>query len=290
LSQPGLIKKILEDLQLEDVPAVDAPATECLGEDPFGEPCQCAWNYATIIGKLQYVYGHTRPEIGFALSQASRFTFCPKRSHELTVIRIGQHLKGAADKGMILQPIDLTEFKIDAYVDTDFLGIYGKESREDADNVRSRGGHIILVNNCPIVWQSKLIDGICMSTMMAEYYALSTAMREVLPLRETVKVLVKGLKLSHPISTSFKTTVWEDNMGALTLANMDPGRTTARSRHFDSKVHWFRSHVTQPGQESITDSPITVIKVDTEQQLADLFTKPLPRDQFVKLRKKMIGW
>jgi hypothetical protein len=186
--------------------------------------------------------------------------------------------------------MDLNEFKIDAYVDADFLGIYGKESREDPDNVRSRGGHIILVNNCPIIWQSKLIDGICMSTMMAEYYALSTAMREVLPLRETVKVLVKGVKLSHPIVTTFKTTVWEDNMGALTLANMDPGRTTARSRFFDSKTHWFRQHVTKPGQESTTDSPISVMKVDTEEQLADLFTKPLPREQFVKLRKKMIGW
>jgi len=189
LSQPGLIKKVLEDLQLDDVPAADVPATEVLGKDPLGEPCQCSWSMSTMVGKLQYIYGHSRPEIGFALSQCSRFTFCPKRSHELAIIQIGRCLKGAADKGIILKPIDLTEFKIDVYVDADFLGIYGKESREDPDNVRSRGGHVILVNGCPIVWQSKLIEGICMSTMMAEYCALSIAMRELLPLRETIKLL-----------------------------------------------------------------------------------------------------
>jgi hypothetical protein len=292
LSQPGLIKKILEDLQLDDVPAADVPATTVLGKDPLGEPCQCSWNYATEVGKLQYIYGHSRPELGFSLSQVSRFTFCPKRSHELALIQIGRYLKGTADKGMILKPIDLTEFKIDVYVDADFLGIYGKESREDPDNVRSRGGHVIMVNGCPIVWQSKLIEGICMSTMMAEYCALSTAMRELLPLRETIKVLIQGVKLNHPVITEFHATsvVYEDNMGALTLAEMDPGRTTARSRFFDSKVHWFRQHVTKPGTESHTDLPLTVVKVDSKDNLSDIFTKPLPRDQFVKLRKDMIGW
>jgi hypothetical protein len=128
--------------------------------------------------------------------------------------------------------------------------------------------------------------------MMAEYYALSTAMRELLPLRETIKVLIQGVKLNHPVITEFHATsvVYEDNMGALTLAEMDPGRTTARSRFFDSKVHWFRQHVTKPGTEAHTDSPLTVVKVDSKDNLSDIFTKPLPRDQFVKLRKDMIGW
>jgi hypothetical protein len=73
-------------------------------------------------------------------------------------------------------------FEMDAYVDSDFLGLYGKEDRTDPVNVKSQGGHVILVNGCPVIWQSKLINSICLSTMMAEYYALSIAMREVLPL------------------------------------------------------------------------------------------------------------
>ena len=179
----------------------------------------------------------------------------------------------------------MNEFKMDAYVDSDFLGLYGKEDRSDLDNVKSRGGHVILVNGCPLIWQSKLIDAVCLSTMMAEYYALSIAMREVLPLRDLVRTIAKSLEIDEQVQTDFRVTVWEDNMGCLTLANLDPGQNTPRSKFYDSKVHWFRSHLKKEGKDSIL-----VKKIDTEEQLADLFTKPLSREIFVRLRKKLMGW
>jgi hypothetical protein len=33
------------------------------------------------------------PDLGLAVSQAARFAFAPKRSHELALIRIGQYLE-----------------------------------------------------------------------------------------------------------------------------------------------------------------------------------------------------
>ena len=41
----------------------------------------------------------------------------------------------------------------------------------------------------------------------------------------------------------FKVTCWEDNTAAETLANLDPGQSTPRSKFYDVKVHWFRSHL-----------------------------------------------
>ena len=117
--------------------------------------------------------------------------------------------------------------------------------------------------------------------MQAEYYALSTAMREVIPIREQVTTMGRGMKLEEACQTRFKTTVSEDNVGALTLANLDPGRTTPRSKFYDSKVHWFRSFI---GKD------ITVEKIESKEQLADLFAKPLPREVFRYLRKKIMGW
>ena len=281
LTQQGLIDRIIEALHIEDLPPVYTPAVECLGKDPLGDPADCTFNYASVMGMLWYLYGHSRPDLGFACSQAARFSFAPKRSHELALIRIGQYLKGTRDKGLILKPMSTDHFEMDVYVDSDFLGLYGKEERTDPDNVKSRGGHVILVNGCPIIWQSKLIDAICLSTMMAEYYALSIAMREVLPLRELVRTVADGVGIRNEVLTHFKVTVWEDNTGALTLANLDPGQNTPRSKFYDSKVHWFRSHLTKE---------ITVEKVDTEEQLADIFTKPLSREVFERLRKKLMGW
>ena len=281
LTQKGLIKRILEQLNVADLPAVDTPANVILGKDEDGDPPECTFNYASVIGSLWYVYGHSRPDLGFALSQCSRFTFAPKRSHELALIRIGQYLKGTADKGMIMKPGSPDKIQMDVYVDSDFMGLYGKEQRHDSTNVKSRAGHIILINGCPIIWSSKLQDCIALSTMMAEYYALSSAMREVLPLRELVHTVAKGCGIAEACTTSFLTTVFEDNNGALTLANLDPGHQTPRSKHYDVRVHWFRSHL---------NKEIKVVKVDTALQLADLFTKPLPREQFQKLRKLLIGW
>ena len=118
--------------------------------------------------------------------------------------------------------------------------------------------------------------------MMAEYYALSTAMREVLPLRLLVKTVGVGCGLDSKCLTTFKTTVWEDNSGALALANLEPGQHTPRSKFYDVKVHWFRSH--------LKPNDIVVRKIDTAEQKADLFTKPLSREIFVKIRLLLMGW
>jgi hypothetical protein len=178
---------------------------------------------------------------------------------------------------------------IDAFVDSDFLGLYGKEKRDDPNNVKSRQGYVVCLNGCPIIWASMLIDSIALSTMMAEYYALSGAMREILPLRQVLQSVGKGMGISETSLTTFRTTVWEDNNGALALAKLDPGQHTARSRHFDVKTHWF--HAQLKGNEEADDQgDIVVKKVDTKDQLADMFTKPLTQEPFEYLRKKLMGW
>ncbi len=282
LTQHGLIDRIIEALGVEDLPPVDTPSTEVLGTDPEGDPPDCTFNYASVIGMLWYLHGHSRPDLGFAVSQAARFSFCPKRSHELALIRIGQYLKATRSEGLIMKPGPIGEFKMDAYCDSDFMGLYGKEDRNDPLNVKSRTGFVICLNDCPIIWSSKLQDSISTSTMMAEYYALSTCMRDVLPLRELVKTVAKGLKLDESCYTSFKTTVHEDNNGCLTLCNLDPGQSTPRSKFYDVKVHWFRS--------KLVPNQVVVKKIDTKIQLADLFTKPLVKETFCHLRKLMMGW
>ena len=44
-----------------------------------------------------------------------------KRSHELALIHIGQCLKGTANMGLILKPIEVTKFKLDGCVDSGFM-------------------------------------------------------------------------------------------------------------------------------------------------------------------------
>jgi hypothetical protein len=282
LTQVGLIDRIIEALQIDELPPVGTPADDVLGKDLDGDPPDCAFNYPSVIGMLWYVESHSRPDIGFAVSQAARFAFSPKRSHELALIRVGQYLKATRECGLTMKPTDVTQLQMDVYVDSDFMGLYGRELRSDPTNVKSRTGYVICMNSCPIIWSSKLQESIALSTMMAEYYALSTAMREVIPLRNLVATVAAGCGLDEHCLTTFKTTVHEDNSGALALANLEPGQHTARSKFYDVKVHWFRSH--------LKPNNIVVQKIDTKIQLADIFTKPLTCDVFAPLRKLLMGW
>jgi hypothetical protein len=107
-------------------------------------------------------------------------------------------------------------------------------------------------------------------------------MRSVLPLQRLFKETATGLGLSKDQSTTFRTSVWEDNQGAHSLANMELGRITPRSKHYAIKFHWFRSH--------LKPSRVEVKKIDTNAQKADILTKGLQTDKFRDIHKLLCGW
>ena len=105
LRQSGLAQRIVEALYLDDdTSPVETPANSYLPLDEDGEPIQGLYNYASVVGMLGYLQGHSRADITFAVSQVSRYTFCPKRSHGLALERIGRYLKGTLNQGLILKP------------------------------------------------------------------------------------------------------------------------------------------------------------------------------------------
>jgi hypothetical protein len=136
-----------------------------LGKDKCGDPPQGDHNYASVIGQLQYLQGHTRIDITMAVIQFAHFTHNPKRSQELALEQIGQYLKGRKDRGLILQPADAKEIKIDCYVDANFAGLWGYEHEQDQTSVKSRTGYVIFIQGCPIVWKSKIQGDVATSTM-----------------------------------------------------------------------------------------------------------------------------
>lgn len=291
LSQSGLAKRIIEALGIQDsqkYPVKYTPADGVLPMDPDGDPPNGNYSYASIVGMLSYLDKHSRPDLSFAVSQCARYTHSPKRSHEIALEHIGQYLKGTIDEGIILKP-KLEKGKyildVDAYVDADFAGLYGKERTEDPSCAKSRTGFVICLANCPIIWSSKLQPDIALSTMQSEYQGLSMMMRDLLPFLDLVKTIAKGVGLSQDQITKIKTTVWEDNIGALTLAQLEAGQSTSRSKHYAIKYHWFRSQLKPEGMNKVV-----IDKIDTKVQRADLFTKALPRSTFEDLRKLLLGW
>jgi len=280
LLQTGLIDRILRVMGLEDSGTRPTPADiKPLGKDENGEPCSETWSYASVVGMMMYLSSNSRPEIAFAVHQCARFTHCPKQSHEKALKRIARYLKGTRDRGMIIKPSK--DLRLDLYADADFAGLWNIEDPHDPVCVKSRTGYVLTLGGTPVLWGSKLQTEISLSTTEAEYIALSTAMRHLLPVRELMQELGQALQLDRD-EVSTVSCVWEDNNGALTLANAPYVNMTPRTKHIAAKYHWFRSKI-EPGK-------IEVLRIDTKMQKADPFTKGLARVEFESKRFMLVGW
>jgi hypothetical protein len=138
------------------------------------------------------------------------------------------------------------------------------------------------IADCPVLWVSRLQTDISTSTMEAEYSALSTAMRYVLPIKMLATEISENVGLTQEPITHFRTTFWEDNAGALKLATLETGRMTPRSKWYGIKYHWFRS--------KLKPNCIDIIKRASADQRADFLTKLLRREKFEANRKLTLGW
>jgi hypothetical protein len=86
--------------------------------------------------------------------------------------------------------------------------------------------------------------------------------------------------MTKKLQPTVKCTVFEDNSSALELAKAPKMRL--RTKHIVIKYHHFRSKV--------DSGEVDIKRVDTKNQIADIFTKGLPRFDFEQLRLMLLGW
>ena len=297
LTQTGLIDKVLAVTNMTDCNGCDTPATvDPLHADADGAVFAEPWAYDVVIGMLMYLSGNTRPDIAYAVHQAARFTHGSRQSHAAGVKRILRYLKKTKTNGLILKPG--TDLRVDCYVDADFGGLFSVEDKQDPVSVKSRTGYVITYRGAPLMWASKMQTQVALSTMEAEYIALSQSMRDLIPIREILKevmiiVFDKSPSISyHSHSKAFddtvgstthvipQSTVFEDNDACLKFARMP--KLTPRTKHIGIPYHWFRTQVER--------LEIHIERIDTKAQLADQFTKGLAADAFRQARKSLMGW
>jgi hypothetical protein len=105
--------------------------------------------------------------------------------------------------------------------------------------------------------------------MEAEYVALSQSCKDLFPLLDQIKELGNAVGLPVSEYTNLHTKIYEDNVGTLTLlGRLEPKHMTPQSKHYYAiKYHWFC--------EQIGPCNIQLVKIDTTNQLGDIFTKGL---------------
>ena len=215
------------------------------------------------------------------MHQCARFASDPKESHAVAVKRIGKYLSSNKDKGIIISP-DTNNEIFTCWVDAAFAGEWNRDTAmEDPTTAKSRTGYVINYAGCPLTWSSKLQTEIALSTVEAEYIALSQSLREVICLMQMAQEMkTRDIPLMSAPQTTVMCKAFEDNTGALELAKVPKMRP--RTKHINIKYHHFREHVQQ--------GTIKIEHVGTEEQIADIFTKPLPATLFLKHRQAIMGW
>ena len=285
LTQPKLIDSILEDLWLDKpnttTKSTPAAASKLLSRHPRSEPFDGHFNYRRAIGKLNFLEKSTRADITYATHQCARFMAEPKREHGNAVKWIGRYLLGTRDKDLILRP-DASK-GLEIYVDADWAGNWDKElAGEDADTARSRHGYVIMDAGCPILWQSELQSEISLSSTESELIGLSMALRTGIPILNMLNEM-KSLGYDiHPDSPRVLCKLFEDNNGALEIARVPKMRP--RTKHINCKYFHFVEYTNKP------DSPISLHRIDTENQPADTLTKANNEATLEKHRRFILGW
>ena len=136
----------------------------------------------------------------------------------------------------------------------------------------SVNGEIFLLNGGAVTWSSKKQRTVALSTTEAEYVALGQGTRTALWLRQ----LLIELNLENYITDNNDkvcVTVRTDSQSALALVKNPEYH--ARTKHFDIQLHFIR--------EKSENGIIYYEYCSTEKLLADMLTKPLPRDKYRKL-------
>ncbi|KAJ0458212.1 putative RNA-directed DNA polymerase [Helianthus annuus] len=133
----------------------------------------------------------------------------------------------------------------------------------------STSGYCIYFGDNLISWSSKRQSTVSRSSAEAEYRGVANVVAEICWLRNLL------LELHHPLSRA--TLVYCDNVSAIYLSG-NPVQHQ-RTKHIELDIHFVREQV-QRGQ-------VRVLHVPSRYQVADIFTKGLPRILFEDFRDSL---
>ena len=209
--------------------------------------------YASAVDSLMYAMLCTRPDICYAVGLVSRYQSNPGMGHWIAMKHILKYLRRTRDYMLMYSGGDLNPIR---YTYSDF--------QSDKDSRKSTSGSIFTFGGGAVVWRSIKQSSIADSTMEAKYIAACEAAKELVWLKKFYTDLEVVPNMEKPL------VLYSDNSGA--MENSKEPRSHKRGKHIERKYHLIR--------EIIHRGDVVVMKIESEQNLADPFTKTLPERVF----------
>lgn len=223
-------------------------------------------HYMAAVGCIMYGALITRPDVAFVAQALGRHLQSSTDVHMTAAKDVLRYLKGTRDMGIKFSPAPDTHGAIvlKGYVDSDWAS--------DVATRRSTSAYLFTIGGGCVSWRSKLQPTVALSSAEAEYVAAAAATQEAVFLRRALADL--GHVQPDP------TILYEDNQGAIAMSENPVHRQ--RSKHIDVKHNFVR--------EKVGSLEIKLVYVPTQDQLADMLTKPLAKIQLMRLRGRVMGY
>jgi hypothetical protein len=262
ITQPGLLAKLLEYLDIDDssqhTRTPYLPSSSVLSDDTdLIDPLLLQ----TAIGMCNYLT-HSRPDIRFAVSSLSSHLKAPTKLHWRQAQAIGRYLSSTRTMGVTYNKggtVDLSGFCDASYA--------------TAVSSRSQSGLAFKLDpsSAVIHSQSMIQSIVALSSTEAELDALAKGTTAAMAIRDLLMEL--GFVAEGP------TVMWEDNLSTIALTKA--AGNWGRSRHHAVRYEFIKL--------GIADGVISVEYIPTKRQLADIFTKVLAWQDFEPHRDTLLG-
>ena len=262
ISQEKYVHDILRKFDMENVRTATTPF-EAPKPKTKNEPDEAVnvHLYRSMIGSLMYLTA-SRPDIMFAVSACSRHQVTPLVSHLNAVKKIFKYLKGQPKLGL-WYPKE-SPLVLEAYSDSDYAGV-------NLDRKSTTGGCQFLGRRL-ISWQCKKQTVVATSSTEAEYVAAASCCGQVLWIQN--QLLDYGYNFMN-------TNIYIDNQSTICIVKNPVFHQ--RTKHIEIRHHFIR--------DANEKHLIQVQKIDTEYNVADLFTKAFdgPRFEFLIVNIGMVN-
>ena len=211
--------------------------------------------YKQVVGSLMYLTA-TRPDMMFVVSLISRYMENPTELHLQGAKRVLRYFQGTTEFEIFYRKGGDDELV--TYTDSDHAG--------DLDERKSTSGYVFLLSSGAISWSSKKQPIVSLSSTEVEFIAAASCACQAVWLKRVLGKL--GQNQGKP------TIIHCDSSSAIKLSKNPVMH--GRSKHIDVRFHFLRE-LTKAGT-------VELVHCGTQEQLADVMTKPLKLDAFLKLR------
>ena len=274
LDQELYVTKALERFGLADCTPVSCPEVPGAASDktPGLDKPTDRMRYMQITGVLMYAAISTRLDIAHAVHYLASHMVAPTSRHMQAAERVLRYLAGTRSLGLAFgsRSGSLSDSRGRAKLQVEVCAFADADWANNKGDRKSVSGWVAKLCGDPISWSSKKQRVVALSTCEAELYAEAAAIQEVLWLR--------GLLQELGFDTAVGSVVYGDNQAAIAVSKK--GVRSNATKHVDVKYHFIT--------ETLESGQVKLVWVPTAQQQADIFTKPLGAQPFLKLRAELM--